>query len=161
MVAVKADRTDLDSWLNTWVSTYASQIKANPDGFAGAFGAWAVGNPDFNCRDDGSTSDCDFNPCNIVTLNNKGNEIRQAYYVMESLNRLHSYFMGLRQAFTVSSINAALSKDSWATTFYRDKDDKSVTALKEVFAALSTVIGIGSAFAGLAGPGSESYHLSR
>ena len=60
--------------------------------------------------------------------------------------------MRLREAFAVSAIGAALSKDSWATTFYKDKDDKSVTALKEIFNVLSTVVGIGAAFAGLAGP---------
>ena len=81
-----------------------------------------------------------------------GNGTRQAYYVIESVNRLHSYFTGLSQAFEVSAIASALSKDSWATTFYRDKDDKSAVVLKEILNALNTVIGIGAAFAGLGGP---------
>ncbi|KAL8996028.1 MAG: hypothetical protein Q9169_004375 [Polycauliona sp. 2 TL-2023] len=71
---------------------------------------------------------------------------------MESVNRLHDYFNGLSQAFQSASIVAALSKDSWATTFYKDKDVKSVTALKEVLNALTAVVGAGAAFAGLGGP---------
>ena len=145
----------LDSWLDAWIKNNQSQIKANADGFTGAFGSWAVGNPDFSCRDDGSTSDCDFNPCGIALLNNKGPLVRQTYYVMESINRLHSYFMGLRQSFSVSGIAAALSKDEWALTFYKDKDDVSATVLKEIFNVLTTVVGIAASFASLAGAGGE------
>ena len=102
--------------------------------------------------DDRSSSSCDFDPCDNNVLNGKGNDIRQAYYVAESISRLHSYFVGLSQAFQVASIAAALSRDSWATTFYEDKDVKSVTVLREVLNAITTVIGIGTAFGGLEGP---------
>ena len=71
---------------------------------------------------------------------------------MESVNRLHTYFNGLNQAFSSASIVAALTKDSWATTFYKDKDVKSVTALREVLNAVTAVVGTGAAFAGLGGP---------
>ena len=139
---------NMDSWLNSWWTNYSSAITSNSYGFAGAFGNWAIGNPDFNCQTDGSTSDCDFNPCDIVTLNNNP-DVQQAYYVMESLNRFHSYFTGLGQAFTTSAIAAALSKDNWAETFYIDKDDKAATILKELLNALGTIIGLIGAFAGL------------
>lgn len=146
------DNNGLDEWLNGWWNTHQADISANSKGFAGAFGQWAIGNPDWSCRDDGSNSDCDFDPCNADILNAKGNETRQAYYVMESVNRLHSYFTGLSEAFQAASIAAALSKDSWATIFYKDKDDKSVTALREILNAASTVVGVAAAFGGLAGP---------
>ncbi|KAL8672116.1 MAG: hypothetical protein Q9168_003422 [Polycauliona sp. 1 TL-2023] len=146
------DNNGLDAWLNTWWANHQSDISSNSKGFAGAFGRWAIGNPDWSCRDDGSDDDCDFNPCDNNVLNAKGNETRQAYYVTESINRLHDYFNGLSQAFQSASIAAALSKDSWATTFYKDKDVKSVTALKEVLNALTAVVGAGAAFAGLGGP---------
>ena len=68
---------------------------------------------------------------------------------MESLNRFHSYFTGLGQAFTTSAIAAALSKDDWAETFYIDKDDKAATILKEILNALGTIIGLVGAFAGV------------
>ena len=141
-----------DAWLDNWWQNSSSLVKANGAGFAGAFGQWAIGNPDWSCRDDGSSSDCDFDPCDNRALNGMGNSTRQAYYVIESVNRLHTYFTGLSQSFEVSAIASALSKDSWATTFYRDKDDKSAVVLKEVLNALNMVIGIGAAFAGLAGP---------
>ena len=104
------DAIDIDSWLNDWWTNYSSAITSNSYGFAGAFGNWAIGNPDFNCQTDGSTSDCDFNPCDIVTLNNNP-DVQQAYHVMESLSRFHTYFTGLGQAFTTSAIAAALAKD--------------------------------------------------
>ena len=137
----------MDSWLNGWWTNYSSAITANSYGFAGAFGNWAIGDPDFNCQTDGSTSDCDFNPCDIITLNNNP-DVQQAYYVMESLNRFHSYFTGLSQAFTTSAIAAALSEDDWAET-YIDKDDKAATILKEILNTLGTIIGLVGAFAGL------------
>ena len=138
-----------DDWLNTWWSTNQANITSNTFGWAGAFGFWATGNPDWSCRDDGSSSDCDFDPCDNRVLNDKGDDVREAYYVLESTNRLHSYFMGLEQGFEVAAIGAALSKDSWATTFYKDKDVKSVGILREILNAIGTIIGIGAALAGL------------
>ena len=146
------DKYNLDTWLTGWWDQHTTSMASNSMGFAGAFGEWAIGNPDWSCRDDGSSSDCDFDPCDNNVLNDKGDAIRQAYYTMESVNRLHSYFVGLDEAFQVASISAALTKDSWATTFYKDKDVKSVAILKEVLNAVQTVVGIGAAFGGLAGP---------
>lgn len=142
------DAINMDSWLNGWWTNYSSAITANSYGFAGAFGDWAIGNPDFNCQSDGSTSDCVFDPCDSRVLNNNP-DVQQAYYVMESLNRIHTYFTGLGQAFTTSAIAAALAKDEWAETFYRDKDDKAATVLKELLNLLGTIIGLVAAFAGL------------
>lgn len=139
-------------WLNNWWNSHSGLMGNNTGGFAGAFGQWAMGNPDWSCRDDGSDSDCDLSLCDNRVLNNRGQDIRNTYYVLESVNRLHTYFIGIGEAFTTAALGAALSKDSWATTFYTDKDDKSVTALKEVLTAVSTIVGIGASFAGLAGP---------
>lgn len=60
---------------------------------------------------------------------------------------MHTYFTGLSQAFEVSAIGAALRKDSWATTFYKDKDDDAATALKEILNGIATVVGVVAAFA--------------
>jgi hypothetical protein len=120
-------------------------------GFAGAFGQWAMGNPDWSCRDDGSDSDCDLQLCDNRVLNDRGDDIRSTYYVLESVNRLHTYFTGIGEAFTTTALGAALSKDSWATTFYKDKDDKSVGALKQVLTLVTTIVGVGASFAGLGG----------
>ena len=140
----------MDSWLNTWWERSSSAIHANRYGFAGAFGHWAIGNPDFSCQDDGSTSDCDFDPCanHIMNINS---EAQQAYYVMESLKGLHTYFTGLREAFELSAIAAALSKDAWAETFYKDKDVKSVAALQEILNSCQTIVGISASLAALGG----------
>ena len=55
---------------------------------------------------------------------------------MEPLDRFHTYFTGLTQAFEVSAITTALSKDDWAETFYVNKDVKNIIALGLVFAFL-------------------------
>lgn len=139
-------------WLDNWWNNQSDLISDNKAGFAGAFGQWAMGNPDWTCRDDGSDSDCDLSLCDNRVLNDRGDDIRATYYILESVNRLHTYFTGLGEAFTTAALGAALAKDSWATTFYKDKDDKSVTALREVLNAVTTIVGIGASFAGLAGP---------
>ncbi|KAJ5175330.1 uncharacterized protein N7482_001207 [Penicillium canariense] len=151
------DTSDYDTyktgdWLNNWWNSNQNLISSNSAGFAGAFGQWALGNPDWTCRDDGSNSDCDLDLCDNRVLNDRGDDIRTTYYVLESVNRLHTYFTGVGQAFTTAALGAALSKDSWATTFYKDKDDKSATVLKEVLNAVATVVGIGATFAGLGYP---------
>ena len=110
-----------------------------------------MGDPDWSCRDEGSSSNCDINPCDARVLNDKGEFIRQTYYVLEAVQNLHEYFAGLGQAFEISAINAALSKDSWATTFYKDKDDKSVGPLKELLNGLQTIVGLGATAAILGG----------
>ncbi|KAI9758087.1 MAG: hypothetical protein M1835_000623 [Candelina submexicana] len=144
----------LNDWLDAWWNNHSSEIQSMPNGFAGAFGKWAIGNPDWSCRDDGSDSNCDFTICDNPVLNNKGHSVRQTYYVLESIQKLHYYFKALRESFEVGAIGAALSKDAWAFTFYHDKDDKKdATVLKEVLNVLSTVVGFAAAFSGLAGTG--------
>lgn len=143
------DNNQVGDWINNWWDGHSDLISNNSAGFAGAFGQWAMGNPDWSCRDDGSDSDCDLQLCDNRVLNDRGNDIRPTYYVLESVNRLHTYFTGIGEAFVTTALGAALSKDSWATTFYKDKDDKSVTALKEVLTLVTTIVGVGASFAGL------------
>ena len=70
----------------------------------------------------------------------------------EGINRLHTYFTGMSEAFETAAIGAALTKDSWATTFYRDKDDKSPGPLREMLGGVTAAMGIASAGAGVFGP---------
>lgn len=143
------DNNDTQDWLNNWWDSHTDLMSSNSAGFAGAFGQWAMGNPDWSCSDSGSDTDCDLNLCDNRVLNDRGDDIRPAYYVLESVNRLHTYFTGLSEAFTTSALGAALSKDEWALTFYKDKDDKSVDSLKNVLTVVTTIVGVGAAFAGL------------
>ena len=113
-----------------------------------AYGNRAMGNPDFNCQNDESSSDCDVDLCDMIPLNTNP-DVANVYYIMESLDRFHTCFTGLSQAFEVSAIATALSKDDWAETFYVDKEVKSITALRLVFAFLQIIIGIGAALAGM------------
>ncbi|KAL9099179.1 MAG: hypothetical protein Q9163_005285 [Psora crenata] len=142
-------KDNVDEWLNDWWSKHASDIATHRNGFAGAFGEWALGDPHWSCRDDGSDSACDFNPCNNPVLNGKGNETKQALAILNSLRGVNSYFQGLREAFEVSSIAAALTKDSWATTFYRDKDNKNGNAFRQLLSGIATAIGLAAVGAGM------------
>ena len=138
-----------DAWLNNWWDTRNASFDNSTYGFTGAFGQWALGDPDFSCQDDGSDSDCDIDDvCTNSVLNAKGNATRQAYYVLESVNRLHSYFSGLEEAFTTASIATSLSKDEWGVTFYVDKDDSDPTTFKTTLYAMGAVIGIAAAVTG-------------
>ena len=144
---------NVNEWLDNWWTDHSSDIQANSNGFAGAFGEWALGNPHWSCQNDGSDSACDFSPCDNPVLNCKEDDIEPTYYVLESLTRLNSYFTGLGEAFEVSSLGAALGKDSWATKFYKDKDQKSVKALRQVINAVMTVVGVAAAGAKAGGDG--------
>jgi hypothetical protein len=72
--------------------------------------------------------------------------------VLESVSRLNKYFGGVSSAFSTAGLDAALSKDSWATTFYEAKDQQSVVLLKEVLNGLGMLIGIGASLAGVGLP---------
>ncbi|KAI1100645.1 hypothetical protein F4804DRAFT_336057 [Jackrogersella minutella] len=142
--------TNTDQWLDNWISSHSSDISSNSGGFAGAFGQWGIGNPDWTCRDDGSDSSCDLDVCDNRVINDRGDDIRPTYYVLEAINRLHSYFRGISEAFEVSAIASSLSKESWSQTFYQPKNnDQTISTLKEVLNAVTTVLSIGAAFAGL------------
>lgn len=110
---------------------------------------WHLGGriPDFNCQDDGSNINCDSKPCNTVSLN-RDSDVANVYYKMDSLNRFHTYSVGLNEAFVVSAIATALNKDDWAETFYVGKDAKSITALRLAFAPLQINVGIQACLAG-------------
>ncbi|KAL8767899.1 MAG: hypothetical protein Q9209_005685 [Squamulea sp. 1 TL-2023] len=54
--------------------------------------------------------------------------------------------------FSLLRLLRALRKDSWATIFYKYKDVKRVTTLKEVLNAATAVLGAVAAFAWLGGP---------
>ena len=143
-----------DDFLNTWWTDHASEFDGHARDFSAAYGQWALGNPGWTCEINGADDDCDVNECDSRVLNDKGDQIQVAYYVVLGIRNLHTYFTGLRDSFEVSAIAAALAKDSFATTFYKDKDDKQVTALKEILNAVAMVVGIGAAAAGL-GDGPE------
>ncbi|KAJ5373741.1 hypothetical protein N7517_005747 [Penicillium concentricum] len=137
------------AWLDNWWNSNSQLIADNGGGFAGAFGLWAMGSPDWTCFDGGPSSNCDLPVCDNRVLNGRGDDTRPAYYVLESVNRLHGYFDGISEAFTTTSLGAALSKDKWAVTFYKDAEVKGLLVLREVLNALIMIIGIGASLAGL------------
>ncbi|KAL9107589.1 MAG: hypothetical protein Q9227_007492 [Pyrenula ochraceoflavens] len=147
----------VDAWLDNWWKKNADAMKQNPNGFAGAFGDYALRNPDWSCRDDGSSSNCDFELCDQPVLNGlggpdgKGLDLRPTYYVLQSVQNLHGYFIGLSQSFSTAAIAAALSKDKWALTFYKDKDDKSAGPLGTILNVITIVVATAACAFGVGG----------
>lgn len=142
---------DTDKWLDDWFQKHHDDIEANRVGFAGAFGRYALEDPDWSCLDVGSDSNCDFNPCHNITLNGNEDEIRPAYYFLEALRRLHEYHTGVAEAFSVSMNYAALNLATWVPTFYKDQEVRPGTVIKEILNAFSTVFGVAAAVASFGG----------
>jgi hypothetical protein len=134
------------AWLDSWWAQ--NQASFNKDGgFASMFGEMYLGNPDWSCRDDGSADDCAVNPCNQVVLNGAGEDLQPAYYVLESVSNLHSYFQGLSQSLQAAATDAALCNDNWAWTFYKDKNDVNKVDIKEIINIITTGVAVIAAFA--------------
>lgn len=155
------EKAKTDRWLGDWIKQHRKDINDNPDGFSGALGLWALGNPDWNCRDDGSTTSCGLSDvCDNRVLNSKGDlQVQNTYYVLQSLTNLRAFFNGLQEAFETSAIATALVRDSWALDFYQDEkvtDDDAALVLKQVLTGIATVFGIVAAFAGAAGAAANS-----
>lgn len=138
---------DIDQKFQDWLGTH---MRNNSErNFESTWGEWALGNPEWSCSDDGSTS-CQMPGCTDFLLTEKDDDdLRLAYYVTLSLIHLHSYYMGLAESFRDGGILAALSKDQWEIDFYKDplKEDgltKAKTGLGVagiVIAVLTTIAG--------------------
>lgn len=105
-----------------------------------------LGNPDW-CLN----GNCAFRPCDISVPTDNGDDLRHAYYVTESVSRLHSYFDDLSKAFTDDAIWAAFKKDEWSLTCRPDKD-KFDTATKAAVISAGFIVAVMFAFGGVLGP---------
>lgn len=137
------DQNETGDWLNHWWDSNTAGWKDTGDGFAKAFGYWGLGNTNFNCRDDGSDSNCEVSKaCDNRVLNDKGDEARQTYYVMTSISNLHGYFKRISEALTTAGIGAALSKDHWVDVFFYKENDGASLLLKEILVGIGTALGM-------------------
>ena len=140
------------SWLDRWWVANQAHFAGKPGGFAAALGSQYLANPDWTCRTEGSSSNCDFNPCTAAGLNALGPaDMQSAYLVLESVNRLHTYFTGLGQALQVSAIGAALAKDDWANIFWNAHHDMDMSGLRNLLTVATTLVGIAAALMGPVG----------
>ena len=112
-----------------------------------------TGNANFNCQDNGADDNCEVSLCNNPVLNAAGSSMQPAYYILQSLAHFRGYFKALEAAFVNAGIQAALVKDSWAYTYYTDKDDFSTVDMRLLILGISTVMNIAAAFAGPLGEG--------
>lgn len=147
------DNAKTDEFLKNWISTNNASIHAHPYGFAGAFGEWTTGDPDFSCQDDGSVCSAG-NICENHQINTLGKNIEPAYYVLKSIESLHAYFQAMSASFEVTGLLGALLTDDWVSTFYKradghdadDSDNKGILNLKEILYTVITVVGVGVTF---------------
>lgn len=131
-----------DKWFQAWWTNHR-EVKG---AFTEVWGTEVLGNPDW-CLN----GNCTFRPCDISVPTDNGDDLRHAYYVTESVSRLHSYFDDLSKAFTDDAIWAAFNKDEWLLTFRPDKD-KFHTAKKAVLINTGFLFSVAFAFGGVLEP---------
>jgi hypothetical protein len=151
---LRRNSSKTDQFLQDWIAESNASIQSHSGtgGFVSAFSQYALGNSDATCRIDGSTN-CNFDIRNNPVINGL-NETRNALYVLQSIENLHSYFVGLQQSLEMSALLSAFQIDAWTSTFYTQGDRQSaddasyhgITALKEILGVLSTIVGAAAAF---------------
>ncbi|KAK4868241.1 hypothetical protein LT330_007439 [Penicillium expansum] len=146
----KWNNAKTDDWLNNWWTENADQRTSSPYGFAGAFGQYALGQPGWSCQNNGNDANCDIPVCNNPKINALGKSTEETYYVLQALNNLHGFFLGLEQSFNIAAVVSALDNDEIVNNFWHDENKWDPTALKEILNAIATVLGV--AVAGLGAP---------
>ena len=150
----KWTKAKTDDWLNDWWTENADKRKSNAHGFAGAFGQYALGQPGWSCQNNGNDANCDIPVCNNPKINALGKSTEETYYVLQALNNLHGFFLGLEQSFNIAAVVAALDNDEIVNNFWHDENAWDPTVLKEILNAIATVLGV--AVAGLGAPALSS-----
>ncbi|KAI1141355.1 hypothetical protein F5Y05DRAFT_409909 [Hypoxylon sp. FL0543] len=162
-------KNNVDQWFSAWMTNHSSDISSATHGFTGAFGNYAIGDPDFSCHIDGSEGhSCTVVACDNRVLNDLGDNIRPAYYVLEAIQGLTTYFQGFKDAMFQSAIVAAFEKEYWTTMFYQPKsNDERIMIWREIINAGIAIIGIitavasaGAAAAGVAAAGAAAIGAS-
>ncbi|CAI7653247.1 unnamed protein product [Penicillium discolor] len=150
----KWTKAETDDWLNDWWTENADKRTSNAHGFAGAFGQYALGQPGWSCQNNGNDANCDIPVCNNPKINALGKNTEETYYVLQALNNLHGFFLGLEQSFNIAAVVAALDNDEIVNNFWHDENAWDPTVLKEILNAIATVLGV--AVAGLGAPALSS-----
>ncbi|KAJ5164897.1 uncharacterized protein N7500_006727 [Penicillium coprophilum] len=138
----KWNQANTDAWLDQWWTVNADKRTSNPHGFAGAFGMYALGQPGWSCQNNGNDGDCDMPVCDNAKLNSLGNNTEQAYYVLQALNNLHGFFLGLDQSFDIPSVVTALTTDNIVGNFWFDENNWNPMILKQLLNLLSALVAI-------------------
>ncbi|KXG50192.1 uncharacterized protein PGRI_061590 [Penicillium griseofulvum] len=136
----KWNQADTDAWLDKWWTVNAERRASNPHGFAGAFGQYALGQPGWSCQNNGNDGNCDIPICDNTKLNSLGNNTEEAYYVLQALNNIHGFFVGLEQSFNIPAVVAAMENDEIVNNFWYDENNWDGTLLKQLLNILSTVV---------------------
>jgi hypothetical protein len=136
----KWNQADTDAWLDKWWTVNAERRASNPHGFAGAFGQYALGQPGWSCQNNGNDGNCDIPICDNTKLNSLGNNTEEAYYVLQALNNIHGFFVGLEQSFNIPAVVAAMENDEIVSNFWYDENNWDGTLLKQLLNILSTVV---------------------
>ncbi|KAJ5436695.1 hypothetical protein N7445_007580 [Penicillium cf. griseofulvum] len=136
------NKAGTDTWLDKWWTEHADSRTTHVHGFAGAFGDYAVSKPNWSCQDNGNTDTCSVDACNNDKLNALGDDMEQAFYLMQALNNLHGFFIGLEQAFGTATDGITLDTDAIVNNFWHDENNWNALALKEILNMLSLLVGL-------------------
>ncbi|KXG52184.1 uncharacterized protein PGRI_084680 [Penicillium griseofulvum] len=157
----KWNQANTDDWLNQWWTVNADKRTTHQDGFTGAFGEYALGQPGWSCQNNGNDANCEVQvrnnpelnglgsdanfevqPCGNPKLNSLGNNTEKAYYVLQAINNLHGFFLGLDQSFNIAAIVAALDNDEIVYNFWHDENNWDALAFKELLNAIAVVFAV-------------------
>jgi hypothetical protein len=131
-----------DAWLDKWWTEHAHIRTTHVHGFAGSFGDYAVSKPNWSCQDSGNEDTCSVDACNNEKLNALGDSMEQAFYVIQALNNLHGFFMGLEQAFGTATDGITLDTDAIVNNFWHDENNWNPLILKEIMSLVSLLVGL-------------------
>ncbi|KAJ5360143.1 hypothetical protein N7517_009334 [Penicillium concentricum] len=138
----KWNQANTDAWLEKWWTVNVDKRKSNVHGFAGAFGQYALGQPGWSCQNNGNDGNCDMPVCDNPKLNSLGNNTEEAYYVLQALNNLHGFFVGLDESFNIPAIVAAMDNDEIVNNFWYDENNWDPTLLKQLLNVLSALVAV-------------------
>ncbi|OQE12672.1 hypothetical protein PENVUL_c001G08432 [Penicillium vulpinum] len=138
----KWNQADTDNWLEKWWTVNAARRTSNAHGFAGAFGQYALGQPGWSCQNNGNDGNCEIPVCDNPKLNALGNNTEEAYYVLQAINNLHGFFLGLDESFNIPAVVAALDNDEIVNNFWFDENNWDSTLLKQLLNIFGTLLAL-------------------
>lgn len=134
------DNSKTDTWLDNWWNSNSMTIQQN--GFAPAFGRYALGIEGFSCKFSGSDSNCDMNVCDNPIINKKGPDTGPSYYVLSAIQRLHGYIKGFEETLETAAIVQSFESEMFTQYFYLDPNVYDALVMKEIINMVVTIVGM-------------------
>lgn len=129
-------------WLRDWWQKRSPAFGTRAGGMVSVLRQEFLGDPASTCKLT-SAEDCDFSPCGEPAL--LGSSVcdqQPAYHVLLAVRNLKTYFQGYLHALEVAVLNAALTKDRAALTFFPNPGNQDYTQFKAIATVVNALIGL-------------------